>query len=162
MRHAELPRALQIAIGDVAGEAVDADPRVQAVRARRDARERERCVLAAAVQEEVGFLAEVDAAASRARAEATRLTAALPLICSRVLVGDATEGEEGALLDKITEQERKVRRYELGRPGVAARVDRARAAHDPLAREVLELDLELAAIAKVVREDLARRALGWA
>ena len=161
MRPADLPRALQIALGGVSAEAVEADALVRTVRARRDDRERERTVLATAVHEEATLLAEVDDAASSARNEKARLEAALPLICSRVLVGDATAVEEGALLDKIVALERQLRRHELGRPGVAARVTRARAAHDPVARDVAELELDLAKLRELARENLARAALGW-
>lgn len=161
MRPGEVPRALQLALGNVPVAAIEADKRVKEARARRNALELERDALMTLVQVEVDRLAAVDAAAMRARAEKARLEAVLPSICSRVLVGDAPPDEEGGILGQIRELDRQVCRHELGRAGVEDRVARARAVHDPVARDVVELDREAEAVFNLVRDELARNALGW-
>lgn len=157
-----MSRPLLIAIGKVLPEDVDRDPRVTAVATRRNRAEAVRVEAKDVMGKEGAFLATIDEKAEKARSDLARFRDVdLPAVCGRVLLGEATVADEDAILKHIAEAERRLRRCELGRPSVEARVAHARARHAPLAHQVNELDLELQSVRTVVRESLAKRSLGW-
>lgn len=135
---------------------IDADPKVVRAQADLEQFERAHSQHGATLARLNKLLPAIDAGEGRARAELVALRDQLPRVCAGVLLGEIPEAEEANLLAAIEEAERIVRRYELGRPSVQARIQSARAGMAPKAAAVERAEEHLEHVREQVRDRLAR------
>lgn len=141
----------------ISDEQIEADPRVVRARAAVEEAERAHRECAASSGRFEGLLPRVNENAQRARAELEGLRSRLGNACAGVLLGKIPESEETDLLSAIAAAERVVRRCELGRPVIEARIAAARRGIVPRVTALESRQEELERVRERVRDELAQK-----